>query len=92
MNGDSWCPDHNPPWVKEWRNKKRREKYQAQKLDADTLRDLSEFQIRVNADETLAFFHNKNCTHWEDLDTSDPELDSILMKAVDHLKECTDGG
>ncbi len=18
-NGDAWCPEHNPPWVEEWR-------------------------------------------------------------------------
>lgn len=21
-NGDSWCPDHNPEWVAEWRAKR----------------------------------------------------------------------
>lgn len=22
QNGDSWCPEHNPDWVKEWRAKR----------------------------------------------------------------------
>lgn len=25
-NGDRWCPEHNPPWVVEWRLKKAMEK------------------------------------------------------------------
>lgn len=24
-NGDSWCPDHNPPWVAEWRSRKKKD-------------------------------------------------------------------
>ena len=23
MNGDSWCPEHHPEWVAEWRRNKR---------------------------------------------------------------------
>lgn len=87
MNGDSWCPDHNPPWVKEWRNKKRREKYAEKNFDAEVLRDLSEFDMTVTERETIELYHDKDkCTFNVDLDSHD--LDKVLMDAFDHLKEC----
>ena len=89
LNGDSWCPDHNPPWVKEWRNKKRRERYANKKLDAGDLQDLSEFVVQAGGKVTVFFYHNvqdSKCTYNKYLD--DPSLDVLLMDAFDHLKEC----